>query len=1104
MNLVASYIDYLRNAAKRITTRTGMENVFPLPRSTKRAIPPYFDAADSLAAQELCRTGEITFYSNDEKERNLHLFLESVRNDSIKNKAVFMGLGLIDGKYEDSMLSAPFIYGLVEMLIDDETGEYTLVLQEDTLQLNHEAIAKILHVVPDSESNLERVLAKEATQILTRIEDALDNVPAPQEIDTHAIFQTLQRSIEAFSSIAFGEDPFDYKFRAATVKTGAKPHATMYTHTFLFSAAIPGELSTYHALNSLRKQETIANPLVNLLFENTLLGRNVEFPAVQDVSEKAIHDILKTLMPISLSLRQRKALFSAWEQSLSYIQGPPGTGKSHTITALMLSAALLGKSVLFVSHKKAAINVVKEKIDAILGEEALLYIGSESADKTTTKKHLEELLSLGRTEVAALATKYAEAVRKLEQIQTELDASNDAIRRGVEQERQYAELFQIFLQQSDTFQTTFRPDGFTQHSFVAKRYNTTKYHHALEKYERITAELTDYTQKKSITRLERLFHRKAQQHFQREFASAAWQPVAHTMQRQPKYASMLFQMNHHFSEADFVQRSINMESLEEHRRFAAVLAEQKNTFLRQLLPLRHQYTIAALLQGERGWRPQKDTVTAFKSVLHWRNTARLQRAMGQVDFPLLTQTLPLWCAELRDLGSVLPQIPELFDMVIIDEASQVNIPEIIPAMYRGKRLCVVGDEKQLSLNATGVGFSLSKDLDLRLWESALGRDISYTDAKERRLTVTDSSVLDFINSARTFHVEKTELDEHFRSLPLLAAFNNRTFYDGSWKIMTENGVNLEKPCFKAIRVEGQRDTKRKFIQEEIDATRALVQAIIRNQGYKRLAELIPHNFQDAQPPSIGIVSILTEQASLIREMLTDSFSEQEIEQYHLVVGTPEEFQGNERDIIILTLGLDGVSAWGKAHYENPNRFNVATSRAKYFTYLIYAGLPSNASLIRKYFQTMNVLDTSIEDVHEEIPRPDELLWAFDEDKCESDFEHRVLNVLRQYADARQCKLYNQVQACGQKRLDFVLYSPQSERTCAVEVDGAQHFENTSTNYTEQHLERAGILRRAGWRIVHIKYYRWFANGWLCENRNPIFQQEIHRLYQELDNQLAFL
>src|SRR5439155_24168281 len=59
---------------------------------------------------------------------------------------------------------------------------------------------------------------------------------------------------------------------------------------------------------------------------------------------------------------ERNAIVRAWTHEVSYVQGPPGTGKSHTITAIMLSALFLKKSVLLVSHKKPAIDVVFDKL----------------------------------------------------------------------------------------------------------------------------------------------------------------------------------------------------------------------------------------------------------------------------------------------------------------------------------------------------------------------------------------------------------------------------------------------------------------------------------------------------------------------------------------------------------------------------------------------------------------------------------------------------------------------------------------------------------------------------------------------------------------------
>jgi hypothetical protein len=53
-------------------------------------------------------------------------------------------------------------------------------------------------------------------------------------------------------------------------------------------------------------------------------------------------------------------------------------------------------------------------------------------------------------------------------------------------------------------------------------------------------------------------------------------------------------------------------------------------------------------------------------------------------------------------------------------------------------------------------------------------------------------------------------------------------------------------------------------------------------------------------------------------------------------------------VVIISMALDKASNRSKNHYENKNRFNVATSRAKYFTSLVYGGLPENFDLTKRY------------------------------------------------------------------------------------------------------------------------------------------------------------
>ena len=84
-----------------------------------------------------------------------------------------------------------------------------------------------------------------------------------------------------------------------------------------------------------------------------------------------------------------------------------------------------------------------------------------------------------------------------------------------------------------------------------------------------------------------------------------------------------------------------------------------------------------------------------------------------------------------------------------------------------------------------------------------------------------------------------------------------------------------------------------------------------------------------------------------------------------------------------------------------------------------------------------------------------------------------------------------------------MYNEHSKKSAAVEVDGSYHFNigGLKQNYTEEHLERMEILQRAGWKIINTPYYKWYKDGWLSETSEPIFKEEIERIYKELDRHL---
>ncbi len=224
-----------------------------------------------------------------------------------------------------------------------------------------------------------------------------------------------------------------------------------------------------------------------------------------------------------------------------------------------------------------------------------------------------------------------------------------------------------------------------------------------------------------------------------------------------------------------------------------------------------------------------------------------------------------------------------------------------------------------------------------------------------------------------------------------------------------------------------------------------------------------------------------------------------------MVGTPEEFQGSERDIIIFSLCLDENCKAGQGFFQDSQRLNVATSRAKSFTYFIYSKFQPSFSKIHDYLQKM---DGKVEFRDQSRLIEIKKLPEFDPLKLESDFEWQVADLLTSYRDKQKrsnnnITLHNQIKSCGQKRLDFVLYNEQTKKSVAIEVDGRYHFNpaGLKQDYTEEHLERIEILERAGWKIINTPYYKWYKDGWLCETNDKDFRQEVERIFRELDRHL---
>ncbi len=1093
MDLLRAYIQYLRDVSRKIINRAGFENVLPI--ETRKRKNYYFNLDDYEFVQNV-------EYSVPASERKFLEYIKLVNSflQSNDDHRWFFGLGIVHGKYQGSTLSAPLVTAICN-ITGNEDGETLINIDEKSYQINYDLLAKFLNIKIDEEDGEERVLTLEEEnkfRAIEEIENELISAAKKNLIpDAVAIFKKLKTNISNFQQInenskgAFTNETRFEDFFGSLFFT---------PHTFCFVRNIPNILSTYEALNDLLDQNTLSNPLLETLLSNSIKNETCDLPLSDQISEEAISESLMNI-PFTLSKKQSEAIKKTWRNPITYIEGPPGTGKSYTIQALLHSALRLNKKVLFVSHKKAALNVVKKGIDKFLGKEAILYIATTdkthgASDKKVTIKYLKDLLDeceeLTDLKVKRRQNEIDTLNLRLSELNEQIKNINVDIERDLQLSNDYFILNKIFVDKRDFFTNELGID-ISGYAFKETLFDQSK-------FAKLFAKLMTIDSDNITSPIIEIFKRKVLKYFVTEFEADQTR-----LKSDINYYKDIFELNTFFSRGMVKQKKIRSIRLDANRIRLLKTISEKDELINKVIQKQFRLNILSKL-----FKNSRATVSikSYASSLKRASPKAIIENWEKVDFNLLTDIIPLWCAELRDLGIVFPMKNEIFDIVVVDESSQVNIAEIIPAFYRGSKYCIVGDDKQLHLNATGVGFSLSKSFDNLCWnKNQLQTFINVAEAKKRNLVVSDASILRFINSdLRALRIPQTQLDEHYRSLPQLAKFNSDKFYQGSWKIMTENGKNRSLQCFKAINVKGSRDSKQKFVMAEIDQLIKLLRGIVKDDGYLHHPDLKQFDFSKNKP-TIGVLAILRNQITKINEMLEESgISDSELEEFDIMIGTPEEFQGNERDIIFFTLGLDETTKWGKGHYEDRHRFNVATSRAKYFTYFIYAGIPRNSDLIKKYLNHFDVKinedDLVDTELIPEAPNSPDDNWKYEPSNFESEFEFKVAEYLCEFiAKHTEIEIFNQVRACGQKRLDFVLFNRVKKITCAVEVDGIDHFIGDSKNYTEAHLDRVGILRRAQWEVLNIKYHNWYSGGWLCDIENKIFAEEIKALHKNLKDLL---
>lgn len=435
-----------------------------------------------------------------------------------------------------------------------------------------------------------------------------------------------------------------------------------------------------------------------------------------------------------------------------------------------------------------------------------------------------------------------------------------------------------------------------------------------------------------------------------------------------------------------------------------------------------------------------------QALVGWLDTAKRLASTRQLDkrqtllsearklMKKCSEAVPVWIMPISIMAESFDPQTTKFDVVIIDEASQADINALIP-LYMGTQIVVVGDHEQVTPLGVGKDQTILENL----------RKSMLSDIPNAHLYDNMSSIYDL---ARQSFGEGVRLVEHFRCVPQIISFSNALSYEGKIRPLREASSSNLKPSCVPFRVNGMRDGD--INREEAEQIILLIKAMIRHEAYAG--------------KTIGVISMLGEsQATLIQSMIHKEIESIEIETRRIQSGISGEFQGDERDVIFLSM-VDSASdthplrATGEGAFEQTKkRYNVAASRARDQLWVIHSFDPDlhlKVSDIRyRLLQHVRDPNSSVRNLEQEIIR------------TESPFEKEVLKRLINAG----FKVTTQVEV-GYFRIDMVVEG--NGKRLAVECDGDRYH---PIEKLADDMNRQAILERLGWKFARIRGSAFYRN-----------------------------
>ncbi|MDE6522746.1 MAG: DUF4011 domain-containing protein [Muribaculaceae bacterium] len=732
------------------------------------------------------------------------------------------------------------------------------------------------------------------------------------------------------------------------------------------------------------------NPVLRGLMENHYNPQpnDSEITNAQSIESESLLDLM---MPVDFDSSQLEAVAESHYGSSFVLHGPPGTGKSQTITNMIADALYSGKRILFVAEKKAALDVVRSRLNAIGLEPYCLELHSNKTDKRSFFNQVQKsgIHNLGNHSVSTGKTNgYQITAQTLKSAQNHLSDITKAIHsknlNGMSLYHcvnqllssgyynlmmDYRDVEHLSPLQIDEICAEFRSldliaeilgyhPGKSDLVGIYPRENTATNQAAVSKALAEMPEAIEKARKKAVSFFNRWFKKRSPEEILRQ--SETWQQLsreavidsekfkdidvlAASIEKWNKAIGGLRKW-YHFSEkaskiseyrfskafdfyllgnsggktADAVKSSYyranayhTIDNDRNLRGFSGRLHQDKieryRQYTEEFQKLRRDELIRKMEENisRANLSPRQESqLSVLLRRLQTRGRGVALRKVIADSGDILTKLFPCMLMSPLSVAQYLDMKSDLFDIVIFDEASQMETSDAVGTIARGRSLVVVGDPLQLP----PTRFFTT--------QTSTGEDIEESED-------SDSILEDCIAIGMKSHY----LSRHYRSHhESLIAFSNSQFYDN--RLLTFPSHNDSQRKVSLIDPNGIYD------YGKTRTNRIEAEAVV-----KHVIDLLE---ESTACPSIGIVAFSKAQSNLIEDILNAKLQRNKALQKKLdeaeealFVKNLENVQGDERDIIIFSIGY-GPDKNGNVSLNfgplnqsgGERRLNVAVSRAR--------------------------------------------------------------------------------------------------------------------------------------------------------------------------------